>query len=283
MFDFELYMDDSGTHDGSQTAVAACYIASRGHWKAFVKAWNKVLKREHLEAEGFHMTDFMARPERGVKPYCDWSQSKRDRVYAELASIINTHIKHGFAFAVPAEAFFEHASEHFRKENASVPFTLAVETVLGLLKEWCSNQSGKVAIQFVFENRKGKGEIMQIMEVLREDPSLADSVGFRPDYPDGVSFQSPKLFKPLQAADILAWTMRNHMESVVAKCLPDELPHLHPYFDQLRTDQPVRLGYLSDQQVKEAFDKMRTREAKTGERAYLLPRKKLRRAGPLPK
>jgi hypothetical protein len=107
------------------------------------------------------------------------------------------------------------------------------------------------------------------------------ALGFKFDIPDGVLFQSTKIFKPLQAADILAWNMRNHMDNVVSKGKPDAPPHIHRYFEKLRLNQPVRLGCYSDMQTQEAFEVMKTHEQSTGERAYILPRKKLEKVGPL--
>jgi len=264
VFDLELYMDDSGTHEEAHITVAACYIASRGRWKAFVRAWNKVLKQERIEA--FHMTDFMARPERGVLPYCNWNQTRKDRVYRELATLINKHARYGFAFAVPTLAFKEHAPERYKRENASTAFTFAVECVLGLVKQWYSDHGDHKAIQYFFEERK----------------DLAKGIGFRRDLHGNISFTSAKLARPLQSADILAWNMRNHIENVVLKGLPDTPPHIHPYFDQLRLDRPIRLGFLWDQQVKAGFEKMHEYEEIEGRRAYLLPRNKLKQVGPLP-
>lgn len=38
----------------------------------------------------FHMAEFVAKPEMGHEPFCHWDNRKKDRVYAKLASIINT-------------------------------------------------------------------------------------------------------------------------------------------------------------------------------------------------
>jgi hypothetical protein len=123
---------------------------------------------------------------------------------------------------------------------------------------------------------------MEILKVLEENRALAEGIGFRPDIPGGVSFQSARFFKPLQSADVLAWNMRNHMENVVLKGLRDEPPNIHPYFDKLRLNRPVRLSFLWDHQVKGSFENMKDYEKAKGERAYRLPRKTLKRLGPLP-
>src|SRR5262249_20109220 len=47
----------------------------------------------------FHMAEFVAKPEMGHKPFCDWDNTKRTRVYRRLASIINCRVRKGFAIA----------------------------------------------------------------------------------------------------------------------------------------------------------------------------------------
>ena len=52
--------------------------------------------------------------------------------------------------------------------------------------------------------------------------------------------------------------------------LPDDPK---PYFEVLRKNRPISLGFLSEAQVKESFDDMRKYEIEhAGKRAYSLPR-----------
>src|ERR1022692_3051925 len=103
MFEFELYCDDSGTDGGSSIAVAACYVASKRQWDEFVRNWDEVRRDEGFDY--FHMAEFVAKPEAGHKPFCDWDNAKKDRVYGKLASIINTRVLKGFGIAIPKAAF----------------------------------------------------------------------------------------------------------------------------------------------------------------------------------
>jgi len=88
--EFEVYFDDSGTDAGSPVAVAACYVSSKGQWDEFTRNWNEV--RQDAGFDAFHMSEFVAKREAGRKPYCDWDNARKDRVYARLASIINHSI-----------------------------------------------------------------------------------------------------------------------------------------------------------------------------------------------
>lgn len=277
MFDFELYWDDSGTHDNSPIAIAACYVATQPQWGEFVRNWDKARQEEGFD--WFHMADFMQKPERGIKPYCDWSPEKRKRVYFRLASIINTRVRMGFGFGIPTEAFNRYAPQRFKDESASDAFIFAVQCVFSLVGDWYLRYGEGKAVQYIFEDRKGMAKVHQIWEFLKEHPEQAKAYGARPDVPDGITFQSPKFFKPLQSADILAWNTHTHMRDVVLPGLPDRDPYVRPYFRVLRCDRPTEFAFLTDEQVKEAFDEIQAIEQKEGHRGYLLPRKLLKRVG----
>jgi hypothetical protein len=271
MFDFEIYWDDSGTHDGSPIAVAACYIASREQWGRFVRDWDEARLREGFD--DFHMKNFMSPPERGKEPFCHWDKRKKNRVYSWLASIINTRVRHGFAFAVPTESFEMYATEKIKKEITPDAFIFAVQMAFGMLAEWYAKYGEGKAIQYVFEDRKGMGKVKQIWDTMKDHPDVARGIGMRTDIPDGFSFQSPKLFKPLQAADMLAWNMNAHMRDVILKGFPDDDSHCRPYFRSLRAERPMRLGYLTETQMRQSFEDLNTIESENGGKSpYLLPR-----------
>lgn len=270
MFDIEMYWDDSGTHDGSPIAIAACYVADSEQWTHFVRNWDEARKDEGFDS--FHMADFMAKPEIGKQPFCEWGQSKKNRVYSRLATIINTRVRIGFGFGVPVPAFDKYVPEHIKREVCPDAFTFAVQSIFSLITEWYVRYGQGKAIQYVFENRPKMGKVRQLWDVLKEHRSIARDLGFNANAPDGFSFQSPKLFKPLQAADMLAWNMNAHMRDVVLRGLPD-VENVKPYFDLLRRDRPMRLGFLSEEQVKTAVKTLENTERETpGVRPYLLPR-----------
>jgi hypothetical protein len=267
MFDMEMYWDDSGTHDGSLVAIAACYVADSEQWTHFVRNWDEARKEEGFDY--FHMADFMATPDKQKKPFCDWDQKKRNHVYSRLVSIINTRVRIGFGFGIPVAAFEKYAPEDFKKEMCSDAFSYAVQCVTGLITQWYRKFGKGKPIQYVFEDRKGMGKVRQVFDMLKEKPAEAEKIGFR-NLSDGLSFQNSRFSKPLQAADILAWNMYAHMRDIVLLGLPDTP---RPYFEKLRLNRPMNLGFLSEEQIQDNFDDMRKyQEERGGKRAYLLPR-----------
>jgi hypothetical protein len=251
MFDLEIYFDDSGTDGTTSVAVAACYIASKEQWDHFVRNWDEVLKDENFK--GFHMCEFMAKPKAGHMPFCEWDNRKKDRVYAKLASIINARIRQGFAIAVPKAPFDRHVFPEFKEGYAADHYTWAVRSMLGLISEWREKYGIDKPMQYVFH--RGSLSQDQIGKIWTEEskkkPALAElRYGM---VEDGVMFQDDAVFKPLQAADILAWQMRNQMDRTVMRGLP-AYTNVHPGFKMIWEDRPVDLLFYSSDQLKKVFD-----------------------------
>ena len=277
MFDFQTYWDNSEATPATEDwpafpmTIAACYVSTTTQWDEFNKNWRRVLDEEGLAF--FHMTDFMASRERGVKPYCDWNQAKRDRFYYRLANIINTRIGTGFAFGLPTESFDAHTPQHFKDDLGKRHFTFAVRSVLDLVRQWYGAYGSGKAVQYVFDRMgKGKGEIMAIFDIAEERPELATELGVLPNNPDGILFENKEFFRPLQAADILAWNMRSFMQDEISRGLPEAPGRIRPYFQILRKP-PMRIGFMRDRDLEKAARDISEYEEREGKPAYKMTRR----------
>jgi hypothetical protein len=160
MFDFEIYWDNSEATPATEKlpafpmAIAACYISTKEQWTEFNRNWTDALTDAKIPF--FHMTDFMASREHGIKPYCDWDQPKRDRIYYRLANIINTRIRTGFVLGLPTEAFDLHTPQSVKDDLGKRHFTFAVRSTLDLVRNWYAIYGRGRAMQYVFD-RMGKG------------------------------------------------------------------------------------------------------------------------------
>lgn len=287
MFDFESYWDNSEATPATNKSpafpmtIAACYVATKEQWDEFKRNWDDARKEESFDV--FHMTDFMAKPEYGVKPFCDWNQVKRDRVYYRLASIINTRIRMGFALALPVEAFEVHTPQYVKDDLGKRHFTFVVRGILDWIRQWYAVYGQGKAVQYIFDRMsKGNGEITAIFDLMKEHPELSRELGALPHDPDGLSFQNKEFFKPLQAADILAWNMRSFMQDEISRGLPPLAPtRLRPYFDILWRDRPnlhrpMRIGFFRDSDLEKGAIDMRDYEQREGKRPYTMSRRKLK-------
>lgn len=270
VFEFEMYCDDSGTDGDSPIAVAACYVSSKSQWDEFVRNWDEVLRDEGFEC--MHMAEFVAKPAAGHKPFCDWDNTKKDRVYGKLASIINTRVRKGFGIAIPKDAFDKAASKHFREHYANDHYTYAVHCCIGLIADWRAQYGVTPPVQFIFDQGSPRAQIEAVWSILSDHPGASAKYGL---VPNGYGFQDKKLFKPLQAADILAWQIRNHTRRLLDKYKSlslvspaDDVRLCHPGFRVLRQDRPMLLGFYSEEQMRKVFVDIEEYERKHGKPPY---------------
>ena len=243
---FTAYFDDSGTDGNSEIAVAACYISTKRGWDEFVQAWDYARSEEEFAA--FHMAHFVAPRAQGHKPFCDWDNTKKDHVYSRLAKIVNENKWIGIASAVPKKVW-DRTPERIRQHYGREHYTFAVRMCLMRILDWREKCLISLPIRYVFDwemsTAQKRKEISIIFDILGRNEPMAQKFGVEPG---GYSFEHKEEFKPLQAADILAWQMRCHMQ----KIFPlghDEIPLCHPGFTVLREDQEMDLGFFNEEQI----------------------------------
>jgi hypothetical protein len=267
---FTAYFDDSGTDGNSDIAIAACYVSTKRGWDDFVEAWDRARYDEGFDS--FHMAEFVAKPEMGHKPYCDWTRSKKEHVYARLAKIINENKRVGVAAAVPKNVW-DNTPEKIRRHYGREHYTFAVRMCLMRLLDWRSGTMNILPIRYVFDwemsaSRKRK-EISAIFDVLSAPANQIQARMFGVE-PEGHSFEHKEKFKPLQAADILAWQMRSHMRKIWSLGHDDE-SLCHSGFDLLRRDQQVDLGFFTEDQINKFVEQNEEYEREHGPLPVVYP------------
>jgi hypothetical protein len=256
---FTAYFDDSGTDGNSDIAVAACYVSSKKGWDDFVEAWDRARYEEGFDS--FHMAHFLAPREQKKKPWCDWDDSKKKRVYERLGRIINENKRVGISMAVP-KALWDATPERVRRHYGRQHYTFAVRMCFNRIVQWRSKSMIRLPIRYTFDwemqNTPKREEITRIIELIgkSQNQAVADMLGL--ESPQGYSFEHEEDFKPLQAADILAWQMRSHMRKIWTLG-HDDVSLCHPGFHLLREDQEMELGFFTKDQIDklvEHFDRV---------------------------
>lgn len=278
--DYEVYFDDSGTDDKSPVAIAACYVATKDQWDHFTRNWNEIKKLEGFEY--FHMTDFMCDQRAGVKPYCEWDEDKRKRVYRKLSTLITIRARMGFALTVGKKDYDELIPEEMRKYGGRSHYVWAARILMGDIARWRAKWGIKRPMQYVFsETPKGKGtrgEILDLMDELKDNPLATEEYGL---VKDGLGFQDMRVFPPLQAADILAWNMLDHHLNVMTVSDKDDVRDCSRWFRQLRQCVGTNFGFLTRKQMEEFSQRIEDHKNKTGRyphrRVERLLRKEARR------
>lgn len=262
---YELYFDDSGTSAQSQIAVAACYISRKRGWDEFVKEWDDVAYQEGFSGQAFHMAHFLAPKEQQKKPWCDWDADKKKHVYSRLAGVINTNKQIGIAVAIPKDVYAS-LPERIRKYHGSEHYTFAVRMCLMRILDWRIKSQITLPMQYVFDWEEPwtakHQEISSLMGGVHEklQPFFGLDGG-------GFSFQHKEVYKPLQAADVLAWQMNNYMPKIYPQGEREEDMErlLHPGFKLLRMYQEMDLGFFAEPNMKAWVQKIEEYEETYGE------------------
>jgi hypothetical protein len=245
---FTAYFDDSGTDGNSDIAIAACYVSTKRGWDEFVTAWDAARSDEGFE--DFHMSDFMAPPGQEKKPWCDWNNQKKDRVYGRLGKIINRNKRIGVAVAIP-KAHWDEAPDWIRGHYGYQHYTVAVRMCMTALVKWRVGSMITLPMRYIFDwemrHEEKRREIERILDLITmpQNQGAAELLGLEPQ---GYGFEHKEVFKPLQAADILAWQMRSHMRKIWSSG-KDDISLCHPGFKLLREGQEMDLGFFTKKEI----------------------------------
>lgn len=98
----QVYMDDSGSHNGSHNCVVAGYWGSVLHWAALEREWKQILAIYGIEE--FKSNKFWRKSSNNrVPPYTGWSDAKASVFFESLLSVLADHSLYPFAAGVLGE------------------------------------------------------------------------------------------------------------------------------------------------------------------------------------
>jgi hypothetical protein len=197
------------------------------------------------------MAEFRAPNEQGHQPWCHWDKQKKDRVYARLTKVINANKRTGIAVAVP-KSVWDSTPDKIRAHYGREHYTFAVRMCMNRLLDWRARSLNILPLRYIFDwemnTSPKRQEISKVFDIISRPQNwqLAAALGIEPH---GYGFERKEEFKPLQAADILAWQMRSHMRKVWARG-QDDISLCHPGFALLRENQDLDLGFFTPDQIQ---------------------------------
>jgi len=196
VYSYTAYMDESGTHDGSESVTVAGFISLASMWVDFSAKWQLALNDFGLDY--FHMTDFANR----VGPYASWTERDRRLRLARLLTIIAENTLGSVATSIPLKAFDDIFSRR-AKLICGGAYGLASMVCFMALSDQLRDQSIDGWINYVFETgAHGAGQITTLFNHNERDPIMKADLRLW-----SLRFENKRLFLPLQAADILAYEL----------------------------------------------------------------------------
>jgi hypothetical protein len=204
-----LYIDDSGTSPSQNVAVAAGWIAKMPAWDLFERDWSKVQKVESHKFACMHMAEFSY----GSGDFTGWDLDKKLSVIKKLTPAIKKRALKGFALGVIKKDYDEIVPPVLRAQGLENHYVYAVRTVLGMIHNWRKDVGVEdQPIEYIFDYMDLHDP--RRMEIQKVFTSVGDPDGNFKMYglsEDGFDFKHKEGLMPLQAADMLAWTVYQAM------------------------------------------------------------------------
>ena len=197
------FFDDSGKESDSNNKIicVAGYIAAPGMWNAFSELWRSMLLLHGLH--WLHMKDFM-NDESSEYSHLARSWDKKQAILQDFSSAIKMNHLAGFGVSVDAEVWKRMPRDVVRAEGDAQQFcfTRMLKMVVERVKRSAPDE--KISISFDCDKNFTPARFQRYIR-LREN--LSDPA----KYLAGFNICEPKVFTPLQAADLLAWETRKDL------------------------------------------------------------------------
>jgi Protein of unknown function (DUF3800) len=195
-----IFIDESGTHQGSPIMTLGGRVARLGQWVDFDRAWRRLLKREGLDY--FHGTEF-----RGKKgQFKGWKDARCASFLSEAQKLVGKYTLFGFAVTMKHDDY----KDVYRAGNK--PNKLKVDSKYGLCFRLCllhvprvirrSLKSKTLQVNFVLESGDpGSGDAKPVLDEAKKfaPTELSEVLGI-------LSYGDKKTIPGLQAADLIAFS-----------------------------------------------------------------------------
>ena len=198
-----IFMDESGTHQGSPAISIGAHMAKPKTWTAFTKKWNAVKRYGGKSPIGvYHSSECEAL--RGE--FQHWSEVERNQFVAKLLPIIAHHELYGLGFSIDLPSFQLALRDRpdLRRLFNDEPYILCFQLILDDILSQVEKSNSNEALAFIHEENEYQGMAAAAFSSLKSQRS-------RHKGPMSLTFASKDAFTPLQAADVLAFETNKRM------------------------------------------------------------------------
>jgi hypothetical protein len=225
------YFDDSGSHGGQGLYVLGGFLAPSVSWSGFKGEWQGVLNQDP-DIAYLKMSEAISL--RGQ--FDAWPGRLRDQKVFELAEVAERWAVARISAMVWKEDFDAHIKGASPWRELDNPYFLLfyqiIVLTIGFMLELGQGtlDIGAARVEFVFDEQGALGrDAVGWWDVLKQalEPEKTQLLG------DPPKFGSDKQLLPLQAADLLAWSVRNVVEGgesrVLTSAVVQVLRRVPPY------------------------------------------------------
>jgi hypothetical protein len=202
------YFDDSGSDVGSQYYVLAGFIASVEDWKAVSTKWAAILAKEP-SLDYFKMSEAMAMDGQFRR---GWSKSLRDQKIMELVDVITELDPPRIECFLKRSHFNDFVKGIIRGDAFNDPyFILFYHLVLSVAAN-AEALNWSRECDFIFDEQGKLGDVaVDKWNWMKQNIDGANAANVSAYLGSPPIFRNDVRFRPLQAADMLAWLVRDCM------------------------------------------------------------------------
>lgn len=186
-----IYMDESGTHDGSPVVTVGAYVGQPKDWARFTRKWRQALG----SVPYYHATDAQAL--RGL--FEGWSEKERDALAIKLIEILRESPFAGQAVGINMRDYDAAlASRENLKRLFGTPYGASFHWVVATIMDAVEKHGTNEALAFFHEENDFEAEAKEAFNWIKTHRR-------RHKGPMTLVFAEKAYLVPLQAADILAY------------------------------------------------------------------------------
>ena len=258
------YADESGTHDakglhqGAEVAVVMGWVAEKDAWDIFDDKWQQVLVDHNIQV--FHMSEFVDKKNGPIDPnwpYLGWSDTKRDKFIRKLIALARDHAYFGIGGALNVKDYDAIVPE-WTKQEAKHPYTfcfqLFFDMLLPALRENLEEPlpDGEQVAFFFDRQKEFKARAELAFDIIKAMRDAEDRMG-------ALTWADKAKYRPLQAADLLAYIIRSAQARRVRTGSEDILVP-GTWEDDLLARRNIIVGYYDKKNLPEVIARMTRHE-----------------------
>lgn len=221
---FHGYMDESGTHGGSEVVAVAGYLASYENWLRFESEWNQAMALYCVK--DFHMSEF----EGHFGEFADnnyWTPTIRHRVIERACQICHEHSILGLGCVVSREQYENALPSHIQTDFRD-PYFYCLYSCMYLLLNWRNDDrlTNIKPVNFLFDHKPGRfrlGSTMVTWQTFATElyQRVKGGLDDRGDVLGELTFGKRQEYPQIRAADILVYEIgRLHSQWLNASSRP---------------------------------------------------------------
>ncbi len=200
MLRFESYFDETGTGGDRVFAGYAGYCATKDVWESLDERWR--ISLEEFKIDHIHMLDLIHRE--GIYASIDahWLQL----ILGRFSSIIGEHDLNSIWCAVDQIDWNENVNSERFLARFPKPLDLCFDGIVHQLRAWSLKKCGGSRIVPVFaDSDEFSRRNRENYDVYKRHPHWEDYLG-------AIVFGSPRVIRPLQASDMVAYELGCHFD-----------------------------------------------------------------------